>query len=190
VPPGDDADIIESGPAASALFRRRLADWARRQPRSRSIVAGLTAAALAAVATLAAYLATAGPGPRPAAHRPFPIAVDGGQGVQALAAAGPYLYLATDYGGSPPYALAAYDRTTGQRIRQLAVPAMPVALRAGPGGNVWLTFSPDQGSGPAGTVPSQPAVLAATSTTVYVSFATDVVAVTTGVVAYRVPAGC
>ena len=81
----------------------------------------------------------------------FTIPVDGGEVVQALAVEGSTLYIASDYDGSPPYALGAYDRTTGKLMRQIAVPAMPAALQVGPGGRIWLTFSPDQGGGPVGT---------------------------------------
>jgi hypothetical protein len=153
---GDDADIVPPGDLADGARRA-----ARRHRWTAAVAAGL---AVAAAAAGTAYLAGVAPhvhqpAPRSAGgHRVVPhaarpsltIPVPYGAGVEALAAAGPYLYLATDYAGSPPYALAAYDRLTGRLIRRVSVPAMPEALRTGPGGSVWLTFSPDQGGGPTG----------------------------------------
>jgi hypothetical protein len=143
-PPGDLSDRV----------RRAV----RRSRRTAAVVAGLTAAAVAAAAVYVADADTTARRPAANSHHvpPTParawltIPVPGGAGVQALAAAGPYLYAATDYAGDPPYALAAYDRLTGRLIRRVSIPAMPEALRTGPGGSVWLTFSPDQGGGPLG----------------------------------------
>jgi hypothetical protein len=146
------ADIM---PPADLADRVRLA--ARRRRWTAAAAGGLV---VAAVAVGTAYLAVAAhppPGPpashrtaRPAARPRLTVPVPYGAGVQALAAAGPYLYLATDNAGDPPYALTAYDRLTGRLIRRVSIPAMPEALRTGPGGSVWLTFSPDQGGGPLG----------------------------------------
>jgi hypothetical protein len=150
------ADIV---PPADLAHRVRRA--ARRHRWTAAMAVGL---AVAAVAAGTAYLAdvaaqvhrppphtAGGQRPLPPADRPsLTIPVPYGAGVEALAAAGPYLYLATDHAGNPPYVLAAYDRLTGRLIRRVSVPAMPEALRTGPGGSVWLTFSPDQGGGPPG----------------------------------------
>jgi hypothetical protein len=118
---------------------------------------------VAVIATAGALLAgrtdEAGRHPRPASSqvtsRPArprqAVAIAPGAGVAALAVAGNRLYLATDFAGNPPYDLAAYDRRTGRLIRRVSVPALPMTLVTGQGGNVWLTFSPDQGGGPAGT---------------------------------------
>lgn len=79
------------------------------------------------------------------------IPIDPGQGVQGMALYGSILYVATDYSGDPPYALSAYDASSGRLIHQVTVPAMPAALRVGPGGRVWLTFYPDENGGPSAT---------------------------------------
>jgi hypothetical protein len=73
------------------------------------------------------------------------------QDVAAMAVSGPYLYVATEFAGNRPYALAAYTRSTGRLLRRVTVPAEPDGLTAGPEHSVWLTFSPDQGGGPCGT---------------------------------------
>jgi hypothetical protein len=126
------------------------------------MASALAVTAVAAAAMTAWLAGAAGPGqrqpPSGANHREarltarprLTIPVPYGAGVQALATAGPYLYLATDYAGAAPYALTAFNRVSGRLVRQVGVPSMPAALRTGPGGSVWLTFSPDQGGGPAG----------------------------------------
>ena len=123
-----EPDIIESG-SGYPRFRPRLPHPSRRV---------IAVTAVAAVAVAVAICLTVRLRPEPAG---YPIPVAAGQGVQALAVSGNYLYAATDYGGDAPYALAVYDRATGRRIRQLSVPGMPAALRVGPGGGVWLSFS-------------------------------------------------
>ena len=159
-----EAELRAAFEAASESVRPRadLAERVRRTSRRRSRLALASALAVIAILAGAAYLAsslvsgqhrpvtghrtvTSGVGPR------LTITLPPGEGVQALAVGGPDLYLATDYGGNPPYALSAYNRTTGRLIRHVGVPAMPAALHVGPGGSVWLTFYPDQGGGPSGT---------------------------------------
>ncbi len=73
-----------------------------------------------------------------------------GQSTEAIAAGGPYLYVATEYSGNPPYALSAYSRATGRLIRQVNIPATPAAVRTGPDNTVWISFYPDQSAGPCG----------------------------------------
>jgi hypothetical protein len=162
-----EAELRAAFEAASAgiMPPADLTDRVRRAARRHRWTAAMAVGlAVAALAVGTAYLADVAPHvhrppPRsagshpavpPAARPSLTIPVPYGAGVEALAAAGPYLYLATDYAGNPPYALAAYDRLTGRLIRRVGIPALPEALRTGPGGSVWLTFSPDQGGGPAG----------------------------------------
>jgi len=71
--------------------------------------------------------------------------------IMAMAASGPYLYLATDSFGGPPYAIAAYSGATGRLIRRVTIPAEPATVAVGPGHSVWLTLSPNQWGGPCGT---------------------------------------
>ena len=139
-------DLAERVRAATRRRRRRLA------------VACSLAAAVVVSGT--AYAAVAlGPGRHrppvaPASHQHEPrvlVRIPAGAGVEALAIAGRNLYVATDYAGNPPYALSAYDRTTGTLIGRVRVPAMPAALHTGPGGSVWLSFYADQGGGPSET---------------------------------------
>jgi hypothetical protein len=85
----------------------------------------------------------------PSSPRPHPAwTINTSGGVDALAVGGSMLYIAI--GDFPDATLGAYNRTTGQLIHQIRVPARPVALRVGPGGSVWLTFYPDQNGGGTG----------------------------------------
>lgn len=85
----------------------------------------------------------------PSSPRPHPgWAVNTPGGVDALAVGRSMLYVAA--GDFPDATLSAYNRTTGQLIHRIGVPAIPVALRVGPGGSVWLTFYPDQNGGGTG----------------------------------------
>lgn len=90
------------------------------------------------------------------AHRP-PVqspgtlpsfAIETSAGIDALAVGGSMLYVAS--GDVPDATLSVYDRASGQLIRRIRVPALPRALRVGPGGTVWLTFYADQYGGPSG----------------------------------------
>ncbi len=87
---------------------------------------------------------------KPGATQEFSITIDGGETVEALAVQGSSLYLASDYGGSGPYSLSAYDVASDKLLGQVSLPAMPVALKIGPGGRVWVTMSPETVGG-AGT---------------------------------------
>ncbi len=62
--------------------------------------------------------------------------------VDALAVGRSVLYVAA--GDFPHATLSALDRATGRLIHRIGVPGGPGALRVGPGGLVWLTFSADQ----------------------------------------------
>jgi hypothetical protein len=85
----------------------------------------------------------------PSSPRPHPAwTINTSGGVDALAVGGSMLYIAI--GDFPDATLGAYNRTTGQLIHQIRVPAIPAALRVGPGGSVWLTFYPDQNGGSTG----------------------------------------
>jgi hypothetical protein len=140
-----------------------LASRVRRSSRRRSMIAaaGAVAVILVTFAGLSGGLGTWGsraPEPGASHHgatsRPVArtrIAIAAGEGVVGLAAAGHYLYIATEYAGDPPYQLSAYDRETGRLIRRVSVPSEPAALQVGPGGSVWLTFYADQNGGPTGT---------------------------------------
>jgi hypothetical protein len=124
----------------------------------------LAAAALAVVAVAGGGYAAAALGPvshhlgtevagrhdRRGARTLLTISLPAGAGAVALASAGPYLYVAASKMGDPPYTLSAYDRETGRLVRRVQVPAEPSALRAGPGGWLWLAFYPDQDGGPSG----------------------------------------
>lgn len=66
--------------------------------------------------------------------------------VTQLAAGGRYLYVL----GGQNSLLTAYDRATGKLVRRVTLPSPASALVVGPGGLVWVSYSPDQGSGPAG----------------------------------------
>ncbi|MGH3401639.1 MAG: hypothetical protein ACRDRJ_03835 [Streptosporangiaceae bacterium] len=66
--------------------------------------------------------------------------------VTQLAVSGRYLYVLAGQNSL----LTAYDRATGKLIRQVTLPSLASAVAVGPGGLVWIGFSPDQGSGPTG----------------------------------------
>jgi hypothetical protein len=132
-----------------------LADRVRRAVRRKLAVRITAAVAVAAAASVTAALvilqpAVSRPAPHHVAHQII-VRPTSGQNVLWLAASGPYLYVATDFAGYPPYALAAYNRVTGRLIRRVKVPAEPDELTTGPRHSVWLTFSPDQAGGPCGT---------------------------------------
>jgi hypothetical protein len=136
----------------SVMPRGDLAGRVRRAThRRRAVLAIVVAAAVLAAGGGVVALAGAGrpvPGPATGHHaiRPRgPLAITAWGGVDAVAVGGPVLYVAS--GGSPEAALSAYNRASGKLIRRLRVPATPRALAAGPGGSVWLTFSPDQNAG-------------------------------------------
>ena len=146
------------GAAESAMPPADLADRVRQAVRRKLAIGGIAAVAvLAAAAYLTSSLVTGSGQPAPShplghdtiAH--VVVRATQGQHVDALGVNGPYLYVATDYGGIPPYKLGAYNRATGRLIRQVSVPALPAALSIGPGNSVWLTFYPDQAGGPCGT---------------------------------------
>lgn len=105
------------------------------------MVAGLVIGALA-LNRLTRSQPPSSPGPHPA------WAINTPGGVDALAVGRSMLYVAA--GDLPDATLSAYNRTTGQLIHRIGVPARPVALRVGPGGSVWLTFYPDQNGGGTG----------------------------------------
>jgi hypothetical protein len=69
-----------------------------------------------------------------------------GYPVTQLAAGGRYLYVL----GGQNSLLTAYDRDTGKPVRRVTLPSPASALVVGPGGLAWVSYSADQGSGPAG----------------------------------------
>ena len=152
-----------SGTVAPRANLAELVRTATRRRRRRLAVSAVTAGALILAGTgyAAATLHRGGhrPSSRPAHQHRGPrlarpvriVTLPAGADVQAMAAAGRYLYVTTDHAGEPPYALAAYRLTTGRLVRRVSVPAEPSALRTGPGGSVWLEFYADQASGPSGT---------------------------------------
>lgn len=168
-----DGLFVEMSRTADAIHwsldRDQLTSQSRRQRRSlrrRGVAVVLVVATVVAliVVPLAhlhlVHTGTTGPSTGHGSKKPRPahdhstrviIPIAPGQGVQGMALYGPMLYVATDYSGDPPYALSAYDTSTGRLIHQVTVPAMPATLRVGPGGGVWLTFYPDQNGGPTAT---------------------------------------
>jgi len=133
-------------PPLSPRSRRRI-----RTGRAGVIVAGVVVAAgiCAGLITGAQVLNRAvhsRPPNSPGPARTWAINTSGG--FDALAVGGSMLYVAT--GDYPDATLSAFNRATGQLIRRVHVPAVPVALRVGPGGSVWLTFYPDQNGGSTG----------------------------------------
>jgi hypothetical protein len=105
------------------------------------VIAGLVIGALA-LNRAARSQPPNSPGPRPG------WAITTSSGVDALAVGKSTLYVAA--GDFPHATLSAVNRTTGRLIHRIRVPAMPRALRVGPGGSVWLTFYPDQNGGGTG----------------------------------------
>ena len=136
--------------------RPGLAGRVRRRAAHRRRAALVIAAAAVVLVTGAGYLALAGagrtvPGPATGHHaikRHGLLAITTPGGADALAVSGRVLYVAT--GDFPGAALSAYNRANGHLIRRIQVPSTPQALAVGPGGSVWLTFYPDQGSGRGG----------------------------------------
>jgi hypothetical protein len=78
--------------------------------------------------------------------RSSPTLATVGYSVTQLAVGGRYLYVLAGQNSL----LTAYDRDTGQLVRRVTLPSDASALAVGPGGLVWVSFSPDQARGPAG----------------------------------------
>jgi hypothetical protein len=123
----------------------------------RRVLTGVLAAALVMVTagTLIAVreIAPAPAGPSAHRHHGHHRGWAGGMRIAApsaelVAASAGKIYLA---GGDYPTAvLAAYDRRTGRLIRRVSIPALPSALRIGPGGLIWLCFYPGSNGGGTG----------------------------------------
>ena len=132
-------------PPLSPRARRRI-----RAARAAAILASVVAAAGVCaglvIGALALSRATRPKPSSPGSYRAWAINTPGG--VDAFAVGGSMLYVAT--GDVPDATLSAFDRADGQLIRRIRVPALPRALRVGPGGSVWLTFYPDQNGGGTG----------------------------------------
>jgi hypothetical protein len=129
-----------------------LADRVRagaRQRRRRALAGTAAASAVLLAIAGTTYAATS-------QHRGTTAATQAGQSPQTLAtvdypvtqlaAGGRYLYVL----GGQNSLLTAYDRDTGKLVRRVTLPSPASALAVGPGGLVWVSYSPDQGSGPAG----------------------------------------
>jgi hypothetical protein len=129
-----------------------LADRVRagaRQRRRRALAGTAAASAVLLAIAGTTYAATS-------QHRGTTAATRAGQSPQTLAtvdypvtqlaAGGRYLYVL----GGQNSLLTAYDRDTGKLVRRVTLPSPASALAVGPGGLVWVSYSPDQGSGPAG----------------------------------------
>jgi len=126
------------------LAERARAGARRRRRRTLAATAGACAAVL--VIAGSAYAAAghhqhAGALSRPA-NSPRVLATVDYQ-VTQLAVSGRYLYLLAGQNSL----LTAYDAATGKLIRQVHLPNDAPALAIGPGGLVWLAYSPDQGGG-------------------------------------------
>ncbi len=128
-----------------------LAERARagaRRRRRRTLAAAAAACAAVLVIAGTAYAGAShhhdtgalstGDSPRTVATVDYPVT--------QLAVSGQYLYLLAGQNSL----LTAYDAATGKLIRQVHLPSDASALAIGPGGLVWLAFSPDQGGGPTG----------------------------------------
>jgi hypothetical protein len=142
-------DLAAEAPALPPLSpraRRRI-----RAGRTAGILASVVAVAGVCAGLVIGALALNGalrsqPPSSPKPHPAWTANISGG--VDALAVGRSMLYVAA--GDVPDATLSAFNRTTGQLIHRIRVPAAPVALRVGPGGSVWLTFYPDQNGGGTG----------------------------------------
>jgi hypothetical protein len=129
-----------------------LADRVRagaRRRRRRALAATAAASAVLLAIAGTAYAATS-------QHRGATAVTQAGQRPQTLATVdypvtqlavgGRYLYVL----GGLNSLLTAYDRGTGKLVRRVTLPSPASALVVGPAGLVWVSYSPDQGRGPAG----------------------------------------
>jgi hypothetical protein len=121
----------------------------RRRKQSAAVVAATVILAVASILTGSLLTTHQAATHGRTTHHVF-VRLRPGQSAEAIAVGGPYLYIATEYSGNPPYALSGYSRSTGRRIGQVNVPATPAALSTGPGNAVWISFYPDQSAGPCG----------------------------------------
>jgi hypothetical protein len=133
--------------ARAGLADRVRAGARRRRRRALAGMAAACAVLLAAAGTTYAAVSHHR-GTTPVTHqprRPRTLAtVD--YSVTQLAVGGRYLYVLAGENSL----LTAYNRDTGKLVRQVKLPSPVSALAVGPGGLVWLSFSPDQSRGPAG----------------------------------------
>jgi hypothetical protein len=152
---GLDEELRAAFEAASESVQPhpRLADRARaggRRRRRRALTAAASASAVILAAAVTTYAAVAphhdhavlanrrGSSPRVLATVDYQVT--------QLTASGRYLYVLAGQNSM----LTAYDRSSGKVIGSIRFPSEASALAVGPGGLVWVAFSPDQGSGPAG----------------------------------------
>jgi hypothetical protein len=152
---GFDQELKAAFQAASEFVQPhpRLADRARaggRRRRRWALAAAAAASAVILAIAVTTYAAVAhhqdhaalakrsGGSPR--------VLLLAGAPVTQLAVSGRYLYALQAQNSL----LTAYDLSTGKLIGPVRVPSEPSALAVGPGGLVWVAFSPDQGAGPAG----------------------------------------
>ena len=133
--------------APAALADRVRAGARRRRRRALAVTAAASAVLLAIAGTAyaavsqdrgATAVTAAGRSPKTLATVAYPVT--------QLAVGGRYLYVL----GGEDALLTAYDRDTGKLVRRVTLPSVASALAVGPGGLVWVSYSPDQGSGPAG----------------------------------------
>ncbi|HYK28088.1 MAG TPA: hypothetical protein VEV61_08990 [Streptosporangiaceae bacterium] len=143
------AEMAEEAPALrplSPIARQRVREGRRRAVAAAvAAIVGICAAGAATIVGVSHVTATrppSSPGP------PRSWSVDASSGVDAVAAGPKTLYVAT--GDYPNGRLSAFSIATGTLIRSIHVPAATSELRVGPGGTVWLAFSPDQNGGQTG----------------------------------------
>ena len=131
----------------------RLADRARAGARRRrrwTLAATVAASAVALAIAGTTYAAVAhhqdhAASPQRRGGRPQILATVDYQ-VTQLAVSGRYLYVLAAQNSL----LTVFDRSSGRLIRRVTLPSEASALAVGPGGLVWVAFSPDRSSGPTG----------------------------------------
>lgn len=134
-------------PPPDLAHRVRSAARRRRRLESSAMTVGIALVALAAALTVGS--ARHGPGRTISPnHGPRVLDLPVSGGTTGLAVRGRFLYVGG--GDYPSSLLSVYDRTTGQLIRRVNVPALISTLTVGPDGMVWLTFSPDASGGGTG----------------------------------------
>jgi hypothetical protein len=127
-----------------------LAESARRGARKRRqrtlVAAAAVATAVILTASGATFLARHHVPAATNSGKPVRIVLPAGSVVSQLATGGRYLYVVDNQNDI----LSAYDARSGRLVRSITVPDTPSALAIGPGGYVWLSFTPSQSAGPNG----------------------------------------
>jgi hypothetical protein len=137
------SDAPDLPPLSSRMRRRILVGRIRAALAGVLIIAGVSAGLV-----VGAHAVTTAPHPKHAIAIGPGWSAHGLGSVDAVAVGRSDLYVAT--GDFPHATLSAFGLATGRLVHRVDVPGVPVVLKVGPGGLVWLAFGVDQAGGESG----------------------------------------